>query len=107
MTTSPMLQAIDLTRVNVDSMTLEDLEEHYKQVLHAIEALNEYNNRPGPMTAYAKRDGLRRADQLRLHIARVRCLINAHKAAVALVLVGAAQAAGSANLAQGAKVFGP
>ena len=105
MTTSPMLQAIDLTRVNVDSMTLEDLEEHADQVLAAIVALNNYNNRPGPTTAYAKSDGLRRADKLRLHMAHVRCLINAHIAAVALV--GAAQAAGSANLAQGAKVFGP
>jgi hypothetical protein len=38
-------------------------------------------------------------------MAHVRDLINAHQAAVALV--GAAQAAGSANLAQGAKVFGP
>jgi hypothetical protein len=101
-----MIQAIDLTRVNVDSMTLEDLEEHADQVLDAIGVLNEYNNRPGPMTAYARRDGLRRADQLRLHMARVRSLINAHKAAVAVALVAAAQAAGSANLAQGLRPFG-
>jgi hypothetical protein len=94
-----MIQAIDLTRVNVDSMTLEDLEEHAEQVLDAIGAMNEYNNRPGPMTANARRDGLRRADQLRLHLARVRSLINAHIAALALV--GAAQAAGSANPVQG------
>ena len=104
MTTCPMIQAIDLTRVNVDSMTLEDLEEHADQVLDAIGVLNEYNNRPGPMTAYARRDGLRRADQLRLHMTRVRSLINAHKAAVALA--AAAQAAGSANPAQGLRPFG-
>ena len=104
MTTSPMIQAIDLTRVNVDSMTLEDLEEHAEQVLDAIESLNDYNNRPGPMTAHARRDGLWRADQLRSHMARVRSLINAHKAAVAAV--AAAQATGSANLAHGLRPFG-
>ncbi|TSA13068.1 MAG: hypothetical protein D4R79_06325 [Comamonadaceae bacterium] len=104
MTISPMIQAIDLIRVNVDSMTLEDLEEHADQVLDAIGVLNEYNNRPGPMTARARQDGLRRADQLRSHMARVRSLINAHKAAVAAV--AAAQAAGSANLAQGLRPFG-
>lgn len=104
MTTSPMIQALDLPRVNVDSMTLEDLEEHSRQVLDAIGALNEYNNRPGPMTARARQDGLSRANQLRLHSARVRSLINAHIAALALV--GAAQAAGSANPLQGLRPFG-
>ena len=37
MITSPMLQAIDLTRVNVDAMLLEELEAHTKEVLDTIE----------------------------------------------------------------------
>ena len=105
MTTSPMLQAIDLTRVNVDAMTLEELQAHASDVLDTIGALNEYLNSPAPKSANAKLNGLRLAKKLSLHMAHVRDLINAHQAAVALV--GAAQAAGSANLAQGAKVFGP
>jgi|SRR5450830_1793926 len=104
MTISPMLQAIDLTRVNVDAMTLEELEAHAKDVLDTIGALNEYINSPAPKSANAKLNGLRLANKLRLHMAHVRDLINAHQAAVALV--GAAQAAGSTNLAQGAKPFG-
>jgi hypothetical protein len=104
MTTSPMLQAIDLTRVNIDSMTLEELEDHAKQVLDTIGAMNEYINSPAPKSANAKRNGLRLADKLRSHMAHVRDLINAHIAAVALV--GAAQAAGSANLPQGARPLG-
>lgn len=104
MTTSPMLQAIDLTRVNVDSMTLEELEDHAKQVLDTIGAMNEYINRPAPKSVNAKLNGRRLADKLRSHMAHVRDLINAHIAAVALV--GAAQAAGSANLEQGTRPLG-
>ena len=105
MTASPMLQAIDLTRVNVDAMTLEELQVHAMDVLDTIGALNECINSPAPKSANAKLNVLRLANKLRLHMAHVRDLINAYQAAVALV--GAAQAAGSANLAQGAKVFGP
>ena len=104
-TTSPELQAIDLTRVNVDAMTLEELQAHAKGVLDTIGALNEYLNSPAPKSANAKTNGRLLAKKLRTQMAHVRDLINAHQAAVALV--GAAQAAGSANLAQGAKVFGP
>ena len=48
MTTSPMLHAIDLTRVNVDSMTLEELQAHANDVLDTIGAMNEYVNSPAP-----------------------------------------------------------
>jgi hypothetical protein len=105
MTVSPMLQAIDLTRANVDAMTLEELQAHAKTVLDTIGALNEYLNSPAPKSANARLNGLRLASKLRLHMAHVRDLINAHQAAVAMV--GAAQAAGSTNLPQGAKLLGP
>ena len=104
MTASPMLQSIDLTRVNVDAMLLEDLEAHAREVLDTIGAMNEYINSPAPKSANAKLNGLRLAEKLRLHMAHVRDLIHAHQAALALL--GAAQAAGSANQAQGAKPFG-
>ena len=101
MTTSPELQAIDLARVNVDAMTLEELQAHANGVLDTIGALNEYLNSPAPKSANAKLNGLSRAEKLRWHMLHVRGLINAHRAAAALV--GAAQAAGSANLPHGAK----
>jgi hypothetical protein len=98
---SPLIKAIDLTRVSVDSMTLEELEDHAAQVLDIIAALNNYNNSPAPKSINAKLNGLSRAEKLRWHMLHVRGLINAHRAAAALV--GAAQAAGSANLPHGAK----
>ena len=104
MTASPMLQSIDFIRVNVDAMLLEDLEAHAREVLDTIGAMNEYINSPAPKSANSKLNGLRLAEKLRLHMARVRDLIRAHQAALALV--GAAQAAGSTNLAQVAKPFG-
>lgn len=101
MPTSPLIKAIDLTRVSVDAMTLEELEDHAEQVLDTMAALNHYNNGPATKSANAKLNGLTRAEKLRGHMLHVRGLINAHKAAAALV--GAAQAVGSANLPHGAK----
>jgi len=105
MITSPMLQAVDLTRVNVDSMPLSDLQAHAVAVMDTIAALNEYLNSPAPKSANAKLNGRTLARKLRLHMARIRDLINAYQAAAALV--GAAQQTGAANLAQGAKLAGP
>ena len=104
MSTSPMLKAIDLTRVNVDAMTLEELEEHAMQVQDTIAAVNEYLNSPAPKSANERQNALRLAKKLRAHMAHVRDLINAHTAAAALV--GAAQATGAANLPQGGKPLG-
>lgn len=97
MTTSPMLQAIDLTRINVDAMLLDDLQAHAVQVLDTIGAMNEYLNSPAPKSAVAKLNGLRLANKLRTHMAHVRDLINAYTAAVALGVT--TQAAGAAGLA--------
>ena len=97
MSTSPMLQAIDLMRVNIDAMTLQDLEAHAQEVLDTLGGLNEYTNSPAPKSANAKNGALHRARKLRLHMARVRDLINAHK--LAAVVVATMQAAGSVSLA--------
>ena len=101
MSASPMLQAIDLIRVNIDAMTLEDLEAHAQQVLDALGGLNEYTNSPALKSGSAKRNALNQARKLRLHMARVRDLINAHK--LAAVVVATMQAAGSVSLMPGAR----
>ena len=100
MSASPMLQAIDLMRVNIDAMNLEDLEAHAQQVLDTLSGLNEYTNSPAPKSANAKNSALHRARKLRLHMARVRDLINAQKLAA---VVATMQAAGSVSLAPCAK----
>ena len=104
MSASPMLQAIDLIRVNIDAMTLEDLEAHTQQVMDALGGLNEYTNSPALKSGNAKRNALHQARKLRLHMARVRDLINAHK--LAAVVVATMHAGGSANLAPGARLPG-
>ena len=104
MSTSPMLQAIDLMRVNLDVMNLEELEAHAQQVLDSLGGLNEYTNSPALKSGNAKRNALHQARKLRLHMARVRDLINAHK--LAAVVVATMHAAGSANLAPGARLPG-
>lgn len=72
------------TRVNVDSMLLDDLLAHVRQVLDTIGAMNGYLNCPAPKSSVARLNGLRLANKLRSHMARVRDLINAHTAAAAL-----------------------
>ena len=103
MSPSPMLEAIDLVRVNVDSLDLDELEAHAQQVLDTIGALNEYINGPSRKSANALRNALNLARKLRLHMARVRDLINARKLAATVATV---QASGSANLAQGTRPLG-
>ena len=99
-----MLQAIDLMRVNIDAMTLEDLEAHAQQLMDALGGLNEYTNSPALKSGNAKRNALHQARKLRLHMARVRELINAHK--LAAVVVATMQAAGSVSLMPGARPLG-
>ena len=101
MSASPMLLAIDLMRVNIDAMNVEDLEAHAQQVLDTLGGLNEYINSPTPKSANAKRGALHRARKLGLHMARVRDLINAHKLAAAVVAT--MQAAGSVSFVPCAK----
>ena len=104
MSASPMLQAIDLIRVNIDAMTLEDLEAHAQQVLDTLGGLDEHTKSPALKSGNAKCNALHQARKLRLHMAHVRDLINAHK--LAAVVGATMQAAGSANLAPGARLPG-
>ena len=77
---------------------------HAQEVLDTIGAMNEYLNSPAPRSANAKLNALRLANKLRQHMAHVRDLIQAHRAAIAQV--AAAQAVGAVTLAPSAKAFG-
>jgi hypothetical protein len=103
MPASPMLEAIDLMRVNIDAMDLEELETHARQVLDTLAGLNEYINSPTPRSANARRNSLHQARKLRLHMARVRDLINARKQSAALL--SAMQDASSENQACAGRRF--
>lgn len=102
---SPMLEASELIRVNVDAMQLDDLEDHARHVLDTIAALNCYINSPGRKSPDELSNAIRQSKKLRIHMAHVRDLINAHKAAAALVQ--ASQAAGAASTVQDGRPFCP
>jgi hypothetical protein len=89
-----MVVAIDLLRVNVDALQLDDLQAHSVQVLETIAALNDYINRPNPKSSNALHNAMLLVRKLVQHMAHVRDLINAHTAATAMV--AATQASGSA-----------
>ena len=96
---SPMVSAIDLMRVNIDSLPLDALQAHASQVLDTIGALNIYINSPGRKCSNALRNAMWLVRKLVLHMARVRDLIAAHTAATAVI--ASAQSAGAATLSQG------
>ena len=84
-TPSPMLEAVDLLRVNINALLPVDLEAHAKHVLVTIAALNAYINSPHPKSANALRNALMLVRKLGLHMARLRDLMQAHQSAMALV----------------------
>ena len=104
MSTSPMLHAIDLMRVNIDALGLEDLEEHARQVLDTLGCLNDYINSQSPKSANARRNAMHLARKLRAHMARVRDLINARMLVAAMLAT--MQSASSGNLAPGPRHLG-
>ena len=82
---SPELHAIDLVRADIDAMALQDLEDHAVDVLDTIAALNDYINGGLPKSHDALLNAMRQNRKLCLHMARVRDLIQARKAAYAMV----------------------
>lgn len=81
---SPMLQAIDLLRVNLDALLLDDLHVHATTVLTTIAALNDYMNSATPKSANALRNARMLSHKLGLHMARLRDLLQSKLSAVAL-----------------------
>ena len=102
---SPMLAASELIRVNIDAMQLDDLLDHERHALETLAGLNDFINRPGRKGADELRNAMRLVGKVMHHMAHLRDLINARKAAVALVQ--AAQAAGSASTVQDGRPFCP
>ncbi len=97
---SPMVVAIDLLRVNVNALQLDDLQAHAAQVLDTIGTLNDYINRPHHNSSNALRYAMLLVRKLAMHMAHVRDLINAYQAAAAMA--APVQAAGSATGIAGA-----
>jgi len=95
-----MIEATELIRVNIDAMQFDDLIDHERHVLDTLAGLNDFVNRPGRKGADELRNALRLFQKLRLHMARLRDLIHARKAALALVHA-AQQATGVASIVQG------
>ena len=93
---SPMLMAVDLVRVDIDAMGLQDLEAHATAVMDTIEALNEFINGMAPKSHDTLLSALRRARKLRMHMARVRDLLQARQSAYAVMQ--AMQSASSPSL---------
>jgi hypothetical protein len=92
---SPMVVAIDLVRVNVNAMQLDDLQSHAAKVLDTIGALNDYVNRPCPKSSNALHNAMLLVRKLVMHMAHVRDLITAYTAATAIAMP--VQTAGSAT----------
>ena len=80
---SPMLKAIDLIRVNIDELHFPEIETHAVEVLDTIAALNDYINGALTKSHNALLNAHQLSRKLCLHMARVRDLINARKAAQA------------------------
>lgn len=79
--TSPMLDAVDLPRVNLEAMQLDELEEHADQVRDTILGLMDSILRAGHMSAIAAANVRNLEMKLRLHLARLSDLIQARKLA--------------------------
>ncbi len=96
--TSPMLAAIDLVRVSVDSMTLEELECHAVRVLDTISVLNDYINSSTFKGINALRNAVQQARKLAAHMRHVRDLINSQSAVVAMMAMPITDSATQAHV---------
>jgi hypothetical protein len=81
---SPMLKAIDLVRVNLDDMGLQDLQDHAADVLDTIAALNDFINGGLPKSHDSLLNALRLNRKLCLHLARLRDWVQARQSATAM-----------------------
>ena len=83
---SPMVHAIDLMRINVEELDLQDINAHAREVLDTIAALNDYTNGPLHKSHYALLNAYQLNRKLCLHMARVRDWMQARQAASAMAL---------------------
>lgn len=80
---SPMLEAIDLIRANLDGMSDEELDEHAARVVAVLQELNNAQAQATWTSAIAAANIARLAKKLLAHLARVKELIEARQAEAA------------------------
>lgn len=76
---SPMLEAIDLVRVNLDALSDEELEEHAARVVAVLLELTNAQAQATWTSAIAAANIARLAKKLLAHLARVKELIEARQ----------------------------
>lgn len=76
---SPMLEAIDLVRVNLDALSDEELEEHAARVVAVLLELTNAQTQATWTSAIASANIARLAKKLLAHLARVKELIEARQ----------------------------
>lgn len=80
---SPMLEAIDLIRVNLNSLSDEELDEHAERVVAVLLALGNAQAQATWTSAIAAANIAILAKKLLAHLARVKEMIEARKVAAA------------------------
>ena len=80
---SPMLEAIDLMRVNLDALSDEELDEHAARVVAVLLELTHAQAKATWTSAIAAANIARLAKKLLAHLARVKELIEARQVAAA------------------------
>lgn len=79
----PLLDAVDLPRLNIESMNIYELEEHENQVMETINGVNSFILMAGHISANESNNAHRLYTKLKLHLSRVSDLIKIHKLAIA------------------------
>jgi hypothetical protein len=100
-----MIAASELQRVNLDAMQLEELLDHQHEALNVQAELNDYINQPAHRSANERRNVARLSRNMLLHMAHLRDLIHARRAALAWMQ--AAQADGAEDAEQGSRPARP
>ena len=101
----PMLDAIDLPRVIVDSMDLEELENHANHVVETISGIDAFIKTSHNMSAFEASNARNLYSKLKVHLARITDLIQSNRL---LLLVHQSQTiAGSERQTSGLTRFLP
>lgn len=100
---SPMIAASGLLRVDLDALQLDDLLDHEQEALKVLAELNDYINQPTRRSADERRNVARLTKAMHLHMAHLRDMIYARRAALALV--HAAQTEGADDAVQSSRPF--
>ena len=78
-----MLDAVDLPRLNIECMDIDELAEHANQVMETINGVDNFILSASHMSANETINARRLLSKLKLHLSRVSDLIKIHKLAIA------------------------